>query len=326
MLMRRSFPRTIPPPPTGVTLTYTGGDACPSWANGGARTLKLWLACYNDQGSLPKDEVVLESGTCRYDIFVQTAYGCPSECPLVPTGTGTVNLCARHGVCDFDREVGRSRCFCNDGWTGGDCSTPAAAAATGLSAVGAVLLTVGLLLVATLGFLCVGMVWCGWGVGDAFGGEASGRGEGACAQCARAPAVCLQRPPLWLLEGGAQRARCGCGCGCPRRRRPAAATTRKGRRKRARKGRRPGCTHARTRRGDAYPLRRDACRIEPPTLRATSCVGARPAPSRPNARAYDHVRPHIRSVYLWNRIRGLRLDPSAYSSLRGAWRGGEGRG
>ena len=197
---------------------------------------------------------------------------------------------------------------------------------TGLSAVGAVLLTVGLLLVATLGFLCVGMVWCGWGVGDAFGGEASGRGEGACAQCARAPAVCLQRPPLWLLEGGAQRARCGCGCGCPRRRRPAAATTRKGRRKRARKGRRPGCTHARTRRGDAYPLRRDACRIEPPTLRATSCVGARPAPSRPNARAYDHVRPHIRSVYLWNRIRGLRLDPSAYSSLRGAWRGGEGRG
>ena len=135
-----------------MTLTYVGGDKCPSWA-GGERRIKLWFACYNDQGSLPRDEVVLESQTCRYDIFLQTAYGCPSECPLVKKEGGVVFLCGNHGVCDFDREVGKSRCFCNDGFTGSDCMSPAGPAPSGLSAVGGVLLTVGLLLVATLGFL-----------------------------------------------------------------------------------------------------------------------------------------------------------------------------
>lgn len=85
-------------PSMGVVLSYTGGDRCPNRGTT-TRSLRLWLNCYNDQGGVPRDEVVLESGACQYDIFVNSAFGCPVECPLVPTSDGKSKyLCARHGV------------------------------------------------------------------------------------------------------------------------------------------------------------------------------------------------------------------------------------
>lgn len=140
-------------PSAGVVIQYLGGDTCPN-SGGKRRSLKLWLNCYNDQGSVPTDETVLESSMCTYDIFVNSALGCPAECPLVPSADGqSKNLCARHGVCEYDRVLGNSRCFCNEGWAGNDCSQVAQAPPSGLSAVGGVLLGVSLLLVSTLGFL-----------------------------------------------------------------------------------------------------------------------------------------------------------------------------
>ena len=196
-------------------MAYSGGDWCQPDGQK-ARTLKVWVACNNDPGISPSDEVVLESSMCNYDFFLKSAFGCPSECPLVPAGdgTGAVYLCARHGVCDYDAEINKPRCFCNDGWSGGDCASQASAPATGLSAVGGVLLTVGLLLVATLGFLCVSCV------------------------------VITRR-----LSSA---------------------------------------------------------------MRGASCIKDPPTPYGPT-----HPLLYCCSVFLWNRIRSLRLDPSAYSSLRG---------
>jgi hypothetical protein len=65
---------------------------------------------------------------------------------------GSRALCAHHGVCDFDGAAGKARCFCNPGWGGDDCSE-IATAATGLSAIGGVLIGVSIFLALSLGGL-----------------------------------------------------------------------------------------------------------------------------------------------------------------------------
>ncbi len=67
--------------------------------------------------------------------------------------TGNRQLCAGHGVCDFDASKGTSRCFCNPGYTGDDCSQTAAPASKGLSAAGGVLIGVSVILALALAAL-----------------------------------------------------------------------------------------------------------------------------------------------------------------------------
>jgi hypothetical protein len=142
-------------PAKGVFLQYLGGDVCPG--TGKARTLRIWLLCYNDANNIPDQEIILESDSCYYEIFVNSAYGCPAECPTVKDpSTGNAFLCANHGVCDFDAAINKPRCFCNEGFTGDDC-TVSTTLPGGFSMVTGVLLFVSLLLVATLAFL--GFLW-----------------------------------------------------------------------------------------------------------------------------------------------------------------------
>lgn len=52
---------------------------------------------------MPTNENVLESEMCTYDIFVNSALGCPAECPLVPSADGQSKwLCSKHGVVSSD--------------------------------------------------------------------------------------------------------------------------------------------------------------------------------------------------------------------------------
>ena len=139
-------------PSRGLWLQYTGGDNC---GNGGIRrSLKVWMLC--DAGASPdiSNELVVEApGSCLYEIFVRTPYGCPAECAVSKDPvTGNTNLCNNHGFCEFDPIASNSRCFCNDGYGGSDCS-PIAPAPQGLSSVGVGLICVGLFLTGTLGFL-----------------------------------------------------------------------------------------------------------------------------------------------------------------------------
>lgn len=146
-------------PSKGLYIQYTGGDICPGTVNV-SRSLKVWLLCYDDATNIPDSEVVLESENppCQYEIFLKSAFGCPIQCPL-PAGTaGQRSLCSNHGVCDYDAELGSSRCFCNQGYGEGDCSVPVDEnAGKGLGTAGAVLIGVSVLLALTLGFL--GYLW-----------------------------------------------------------------------------------------------------------------------------------------------------------------------
>lgn len=140
-------------PSQGIYIQYGGGDVCPPGMSK-PRTLKVWIPCAPDAYNKPDNELVEETkGGCTYEVWLPSAYGCPAECPVVTSAdTGNLALCADHGICEFDAAIGNSRCFCNDGFTGADCNSRAAAQ-TGLSAVGAMLIVVCIFLVLTLSFL-----------------------------------------------------------------------------------------------------------------------------------------------------------------------------
>jgi hypothetical protein len=140
-------------PSRGVTIQYKGGDRCPGTSY--SRSMRIWLLCYDDATNIPDEEMVLESGNpvCTYDIFIRSAFGCPTQCALPMGPSGNRQLCAGHGVCDFDASKGTSRCFCNPGYTGDDCSQVSAPASKGLSAAGGVLIAVSVILAMTLAFL-----------------------------------------------------------------------------------------------------------------------------------------------------------------------------
>lgn len=117
-------------PAEGVKLSYTGGSRCAhDRANnavpagqGAPRETTINFHCTRDR--LPNPTNVLErdaegrSSHCEYVIEVDTMFGCPKECPI----SGR-DLCAGHGVCDWDKTNGAAKCFCDSGWTGVDCAT-----------------------------------------------------------------------------------------------------------------------------------------------------------------------------------------------------------
>lgn len=137
-------------PSRGVFLEYQGGDRCPfDW---GERALRIVFECSTDPVNpfSTEDKYVEEVDQCRYEIFTSSVFGCPAQCPVVAG-----NLCSAHGVCDFDTDLQASKCFCNPGYSGVDCSTVDEDG--GLGAVGGILIFVLILLVLLLGVL--GFLW-----------------------------------------------------------------------------------------------------------------------------------------------------------------------
>lgn len=153
-------------PSIGFVMQYLGGDACysapPQNTLLGQRTLRLWFVCDNDHTNVPDDEMVLETpATCVYDIYIKTIAGCPTGCPspLVMNSKQELeaSLCGSHGICGYDGGAAtrNSRCFCNDGWTGADCTQRPSTPASGLSTLGGVLIGIGIL----LAMLIAGLVY-----------------------------------------------------------------------------------------------------------------------------------------------------------------------
>jgi len=62
---------------------------------------------------------------CNYHLEMQSYYGCPTECEITNNG-----LCDSHGHCAFDTVKKQSYCYCNEGYSGGSCSSKASSTST----------------------------------------------------------------------------------------------------------------------------------------------------------------------------------------------------
>merc|ERR1711998_200085 len=103
-------------PSHGISLTYTNGQRC---SNGDARQLTLNFKCAPTTPSLKLENHVLEeAGHCAYEIAIDTEYACPLECGLKTVGA----VCSGHGICGYDRDAGKARCYCNTGRSGEHCT------------------------------------------------------------------------------------------------------------------------------------------------------------------------------------------------------------
>ena len=110
-------------PTRGLSLTYSGGDACGSVD----RTFRVDLVCKDKIANLPDrfDEFVHEytNWVCHYSMELETIWGCPRECEIGLNTRGELALCSGNGVCAFDSHRGAPGCFCFGDWDGSDCST-----------------------------------------------------------------------------------------------------------------------------------------------------------------------------------------------------------
>lgn len=109
-------------PAHGFSVQYSNGDSC-LLPNGTtvSRSLVINLRCANMRGLNPGawfDEVT-EDTTCTYYASVFDFHACPLQCPRTPP---TYRLCGGFGVCDYDASAEQARCFCNQGYSGSDCS------------------------------------------------------------------------------------------------------------------------------------------------------------------------------------------------------------
>lgn len=84
---------------------------------------------------LPPQTLVLsedDAQGCFIDVYMFGHAGCPQECPIV-----NGKVCGGNGICDYDENIHKARCFCNDDFIESDCQTPLDPSPTG-GIVGAV--------------------------------------------------------------------------------------------------------------------------------------------------------------------------------------------
>mmetsp|Transcript_7969 Transcript_7969/g.28419 ORF Transcript_7969/g.28419 Transcript_7969/m.28419 type:complete len:324 (-) Transcript_7969:141-1112(-) len=106
-------------PHKGVTLTYNFGEDCGGFA-GMRRDLQLAFVCSDDATASFEDEepeFVEETDICHYEIYLNTAFGCPTQCPIVDG-----HICGGHGVCGYDYKDRSAMCLCNTGYFGDACT------------------------------------------------------------------------------------------------------------------------------------------------------------------------------------------------------------
>lgn len=136
----------------GVTLKYTNGDKCGWPVNDQNRSLAIHFLCYDDGANIPDQEPVENTDYCSYEVFVRSTFGCPTAC-----FGSNFKLCSSHGVCGYDPDESRARCFCNEGYEGTYCSSATPPPQTGMTGESVVLILVSLLLIVVLGVL--GYLW-----------------------------------------------------------------------------------------------------------------------------------------------------------------------
>eukprot|EP00981_Chlorochromonas_danica_P010377 scaffold3161_cov247-Ochromonas_danica.AAC.12 len=101
-------------PSKGVSVRYPAGERC-STTNTKTRSATIDVQCANTPSVIVSAQ---EPEECEYHLVMKSYRGCPKECPVTSSG-----LCSSHGHCAYDRKKQKAYCYCNDGYSGSDCST-----------------------------------------------------------------------------------------------------------------------------------------------------------------------------------------------------------
>jgi len=109
-------------PASGVTLTYANGQSCshkdPVSGAKIRREFAIRFRCAAHTERVIDEEVIDESAHCKYEIEIESEYACPMECGLDASGA----ICGGHGICGYDTDALRARCYCNRGRGGEHCT------------------------------------------------------------------------------------------------------------------------------------------------------------------------------------------------------------
>lgn len=133
-------------PARGVVISYLGGESlwCPNNRN---RTFSVELLCGPVAPATQYPQAsVIELNSCDYRMQLKSIAGCPTEC------LATGSICSNNGVCGWDTDTLRSKCFCYTGFEGAQCGT-ASAAPGGMSAEGIILIVVCVVLAGVIGLV-----------------------------------------------------------------------------------------------------------------------------------------------------------------------------
>ena len=101
----------------GISVILKGGQQCQHPTPTPRRTT-INILC-DTRAKEPKYDHANEPSHCHYDITMYSIHGCPKECPI-EQASGFV--CGDHGICKTDTVIDAVRCFCDEGYTGSDCS------------------------------------------------------------------------------------------------------------------------------------------------------------------------------------------------------------
>ena len=111
-------------PANGIVLTYLNGDMC-TYTDSQTkkiatkpRSFGINFLCSDFAVTSPSTKVIEgEFSTCEYLVTFNSAYACPTQCPIVD-----YKICSTNGVCGFDVDTNKARCFCDTGFEGEACN------------------------------------------------------------------------------------------------------------------------------------------------------------------------------------------------------------
>ena len=145
-------------PARGVSVTMLNGENtfCPM--NRAAkppapqnRTFTMSLLCANmPTSTVYTSATVFELNTCDFRMEIKSIAGCPVECTGGPASS---SICGGNGVCGFDTDANRAKCYCYSGFAGSGCTPSSGPSGGGLSAEGVILIVVCIVLAAVIGLV-----------------------------------------------------------------------------------------------------------------------------------------------------------------------------
>ena len=131
-------------------MTYTGGQHCSS---GLRRSLAINFICSSNKIETFEKQVIDEAAHCTYAISVESEYACPLECGFGSAGA----MCGGHGLCRYDTDAKKARCFCNSGHAGAGCDQSSASVVTTYGPILGLLIFVTIIMLLLAGG--IGMLW-----------------------------------------------------------------------------------------------------------------------------------------------------------------------